>query len=428
MFIVIIAISFYFVSLVFFGAVVRHVSHKGPYSNSVIAQFADSLAQIPSNIKTNIFGGDQSVQRIDKILENKRFKGLKIYEKQEEKEYLLISKYFLDENTYKLQLIDIYNNKIIHTWKYKKFLSKPTTSESTGGYTFEHSKLLNNGDVLISSSLSPVLRINPCSEIIWSSKISSHHSKELDSENNIWVPIYLKSPRKIYGTNIEFHDGISKLDINNGEILYKKSLLDILTENNLLNLIGNSYMGKDPLHLNDIEPILNDSKYWKKGDLFLSMRNISLVVLYRPSTNKILWHSFGPWRHQHDVDIIGNSKIAVFNNNTNLDLKLVNENSNIISYDFETKHIDKPFEKLFKIHKIRTYYEGLFEKIDENNVFIEEQENGRILKGNKKGKIIWEYLWDAKIKWSRYYTNKNFERYGDLTIAINNIKNKKCDL
>ena len=62
------------------------------------------------------------------------------------------------------------------------------------------------------------------------------------------------------------------------------------------------------------------------------------------------------------------------------------------------------------------------------NIFIEEQENGRILKGNKKGEIIWEYLWDATIKWSRYYTNKNFERYGDLTIAINNIKNKKCDL
>ena len=134
-----------------------------------------------------------------------------------------------------------------------------------------------------------------------------------------------------------------------GEILYKKSLVDILTENNLSNLISNSYIGEDPIHLNDIEPILNDSKYWKKGDLFLSMRNISLVALYRPSTNKILWHSFGPWRHQHDVDIIGNSKIAVFNNNTNLELKLVNENSNIISYDFETKKIDKPFEKLFKM-------------------------------------------------------------------------------
>ena len=36
-------------------------------------------------------------------------------------------------------------------------------------------------------------------------------------------------------------------------------------------------------------------------------------------------------------------------------------------------------------------------KIDEEHIFVEEQENGRVLKGNKEGDIIWEYIWDAKI-------------------------------
>ena len=45
---------------------------------------------------------------------------------------------------------------------------------------------------------------------------------------------------------------------------------------------------KDPLHLNDIEPVLYDGNYMKKGDLLLSVRNISLIILYRPSNNKIL--------------------------------------------------------------------------------------------------------------------------------------------
>ena len=77
------------------------------------------------------------------------------------------------------------------------------------------------------------------------------------------------------------------------------------------------------------------------------MRNISLVALYRPSTNQILWHKFGPRRHQHDIDIYDDTKIGIFNNNTKLDLKLVDINSNIITYDFETDRIEKPFEKLF---------------------------------------------------------------------------------
>ena len=47
----------------------------------------------------------------------------------------------------------------------------------------------------------------------------SHHSKELDHENNIWAPIYLK--RKYFkGTKLKFHDGIAKIDINDGKVLY----------------------------------------------------------------------------------------------------------------------------------------------------------------------------------------------------------------
>ena len=45
----------------------------------------------------------------------------------------------------------------------------------------------------------------------------------------------------------------------------------------------------DGLHLNDIQPALTDSPYWKKGDLFLSLRHKSLILLYRPSTGKIIW-------------------------------------------------------------------------------------------------------------------------------------------
>ncbi len=425
--IIITVCSFYFISLVFFGAIVRHVANDGPYSEILIAKFADSMSQIPSNLKTNFFGGNQSVERLENIVERKVFKGLKIYRNDKNQEYILISSYFNDKNTYKLQLIDIDNNEIIHTWNPSKFTTSLSTSEASGTYTFEHSKLLNNGDVLISSGNEPILRINPCSEILWESKIMSHHSKELDHKNNIWAPIYIKEKKFIKGTELKFHDGIVKLDIKTGNIIFKKSLVDILIENDLFDLIGNSYYGDDPIHLNDIQPALKDTKFWKKGDLFLSMRNISLVALYRPSTDKILWHQFGPWRHQHDVDIYDDTKIAIFNNNTKLNLKLVDQNSNIITYDFETNKIEKPFERLFKKNKIRTYYEGLFEKIDKEHIFVEEQENGRVLKGNRKGDIIWEYIWDAKIKWSRYYSEQSFKRYGDLKQVIKNLKNTKCE-
>ena len=45
------------------------------------------------------------------------------------------------------------------------------------------------------------------------------------------------------------------------------------------------------------------------------------------------------------------NKIAIFNNNTKLDLKLVDNNSNIITYDFEQIK-RKTLEKLFSKNKM----------------------------------------------------------------------------
>ena len=41
-------------------------------------------------------------------------------------------------------------------------------------------------------------------------------------------------------------------------------------------------------------------------------------MLYRPSTNKVIWFKQGPWRFQHDVDIINKNTIAIFDNNPSL--------------------------------------------------------------------------------------------------------------
>ena len=58
-----------------------------------------------------------------------------------------------------------------------------------------------------------------------------------------------------------------------------------------------------------------DGPYWRKGDLFLSLRSPSTVMLYRPATNKVIWRKDGPWSKQHDVDILDDHRISIFNNN-----------------------------------------------------------------------------------------------------------------
>ena len=75
-----------------------------------------------------------------------------------------------------------------------------------------------------------------------------------------------------------------------GEILFDKSISNIFIENGLEYLLfanGKHTWNKDPLHINDIEPVDFDG-ILEKGEFFLSLRNLSMIVLYRPSSNKII--------------------------------------------------------------------------------------------------------------------------------------------
>ena len=61
-------------------------------------------------------------------------------------------------------------------------------------------------------------------------------------------------------------DAIVKINTD-GEILFKKSVIEILFENKIWdqNHITELKKNHEPVHLNCIEPVFNDTKYWKQG-------------------------------------------------------------------------------------------------------------------------------------------------------------------
>ena len=178
-------------------------------------------------------------------------------------------------------------------------------------------------------------------------------------KKNIYVPSQLKPYAKLVSEyvglnnateNYNFKDDAITILDKNGKILFSKSVTEILIEHGYLNRIFSQQSHiSDPIHLNDIQPVLKDTKYFKKGDLFLSLRNLSMVILYRPSTNKIIKIIEGEFYNQHDVDILDESRISIYNNNVFLNYKneRIVKNNEIINYDFETNSFSKKFEKNF---------------------------------------------------------------------------------
>jgi hypothetical protein len=120
------------------------------------------------------------------------------------------------------------------------------------------------------------------------------------------------------------------------------------------------------------------------------MRNLSSLALYRPSTNKIVWLSQGPFLNQHNVDIISENEISVFNNNINwawgsnylekssVDASYFLRNNEVITYNFTTQTFEKPYLKYFESEKLNTRSEGLSEYLSNGDMFVEEQNNGKL--------------------------------------------------
>ena len=270
-----------------------------------------------------------------------------------------------------------------------------------------------------------------CNNTNWvNSKERFHHSNEVDHENNYWAPTYMQPYSKtmqIYRNRKGLlDDAITKIS-KNGKILYQKSIFDILIEGKVVRY-NDLYINGDPIHLNDIQPVIKDTKYWKKGDLFLSLRNLNTIILYRPSNNEVLKVITGPFVMQHDVDIISDNEISIFNNNLVFTKEgPVAENIDILIYNFDTNKFYKKFSQAILDNDIITGSGGLSDFLDDGSLLIEEQDSGRLLLFDNQGELEWEYVNKNKndtiyqTTWSRIIKDKSI-----IKNLKESIKNKDC--
>jgi hypothetical protein len=296
------------------------------------------------------------------------------------------------DRTRAVALINLRNDSSIYKW------SIPDSVE-------DHDRIVNplhypNKDLIYFYTMSTGLRrVDSLCNIKWiQDSIVAHHSLNTDSAGNLWVcsasppPWSASGKYKMYGRTVYFIDDyITQIDPNNGRILFHKSLAEIFKTNEIVNYFLQTQSGQDPMHLNDIQPALKTTKYYNEGDLFLSLKQISLILHYRPSTNKIIRAIKGPFSAQHDVDFLNDSTLTWFNNNyyalwtedskpappnpENLELT-ADFFSNIVKYDLGTGEFKFVGDSLFRSNWIFTGNEGLHEFINDSTYFVEQQNQG----------------------------------------------------
>ena len=411
---------------IFVGVLVRQ-ELVGSTKFGWLSKTALSLAEIPVNLKRAFDG----VSLPDRFPSENGFSGT--FNNQDS--YLLLSRYDGDLGEGIVELIDLTNFEVLHTWNPDidaindlveqiddfKYLERDFNN---GRHLLEHPQLTSDGGLVFN----PIKKIDACSNLVFQNTTNQfHHSIELDSDGNIWVPsqIYPQSfPAEQVGRDTVADggfkdDAIAKLSPS-GTVLYEKSVAQIFVENDmeyLLSMIGSSHRFEvDPIHINDIQPAKFDTNYWKEGDLFISLGHQSMIILYRPSTEKIIWKLNKDIFHQHDINILNEHEISIFNNNRKYfypNQDVVDGSNEVLIYNFKTNEISAYMQDSMIQHDVRSITQGRSRILPNGDLFIEETDYARTLYFNSDGSLRWSHVNRAsdgklyRVAWSRILYSKN---------------------
>ncbi len=271
-----------------------------------------------------------------------------------------------------------------------------------------HPLLMPDGGLVIHDS-SPLARVDACGRLRWMIDGIFHHSVERAADGSLYA-VYRYPTSPMRGAGPGFDDEAIAHVAPDGRLLGLDRIADILDRNALGGLWRSHPYVDDPFHLNEVRPVLASGRFWRRGDLLLSLRNLSLVMLYRPATGRVLWSKVGPWSMQHDVAIVDDHRISLFDNHWRFAAPEgeVDGVNRVPVFDFATGRISYPFAAALRGYAIDTRAQGRQQIMPNGDLLIEETERGRLLRIAPDGTLRWQYLnVDAahrrlQLRWSRY--------------------------
>ncbi|MDC3005247.1 arylsulfotransferase family protein [Candidatus Pelagibacter sp.] len=430
----------------FFGVLVRQ-ELEGSTKLGIISKSALEISRVPARLKWIFSYKNTNPQ----FLEESNEKKIVLSEnKLDSDDLYLLSRY---SNKYRQGIVELRtlkDLKLLHTYipnqenfflELKDKDNFDVIKNNSLDTRFQiDSPILNSDGSITAVSANSLFTIDLCNNLkILNLDKHSHQSLNIDASGNFVFPLKIKGridySNYIDINNEQFENNGIGIFSQDGKMLFSKSIIEILIDNGHIGfLFGiDRKLYDDPIHLNDVEPAKFDSDYFKKDDLFLSLRHRSAIIHYRPKTNKVIEIIMGPFSHQHDVDILDNKTLLFFNNNTINYLvddsipygeKVVGYNE-ILKYDLENKKFSNFINPIMKDKNVKTPTQGLIE-VKENYVLVEEHDNGVIHLFSPKNEVFWQFKNVDQNKKFRVNWGRIESDYSKISEVIKVIGINKC--
>jgi len=309
-------------------------------------------------------------------------------------------------DAWKVRLLDLRTDSLLWEWSVARDQPGASWELDEVERLFEnspplHPYLFADGSYAAKLDMTPNLfRMDREGRIKWvNHELVFHHAMHADADGFLWtcasdLPLGPGGPmvgRTLYSPStgrLAFQeDHIVKVDPADGRIVFKRGVAGILIDNGQQGRVFGGGL-VDPIHLNDVVPLMSDGPYWHRNDLLLSVRNRSMILLYRPSTDSLLRVIDGPFFAQHDVNVLSPTRISLFSNRqvfedqyaaTNL-LWVPRERglpidsitwSQVFEYDLDSGRFHTVEDEALHRMRARTGTQGMHEILPDGSLYLE---------------------------------------------------------
>jgi hypothetical protein len=305
-----------------------------------------------------------------------------------------------------IRLLD-FDANVLHEWPIHPEViwpQSPHNDRISGTYNksdnYVHgSRLLPDGDIVFNIEYLGMVRMNACGEVRWQVSHRLHHSIDQDDAGNFWAAgLYWRDERisKYTHLNPPFVEETLVQISPDGEILREISILEALYNSGYEGTFTLNKKIYDLTHMNDVEVLsaemAENFPMFNAGDIMVSLRNFSMVLIVDGETERVKWHFQHPLIHQHDPDFEPDGHIVIFDNHDDgtPDASLWGR-TQLLRVDPGTKN----YERIYPTDDSQPFYTefgGKHQLLKNGNRLITEARVGRVFEITPSGEIVWNWV------------------------------------
>lgn len=250
-----------------------------------------------------------------------------------------------------------------------------------------------------------IAKVDSNSKVIWKYAGKVHHALDVRPDGTV----YVLDHRIVDGPSIGFDwteepvldDGILVLD-SRGKPFKRVSLAKAIEHSPYASVIDRlvryadfQQLG-DYLHTNDLQVLTETTAAMipnaRAGDVLVSLRNLDSLAVIDMQKETVVWWLRGGWLHQHDVDLLANGDLMLFDNLGSFGTA----GSRVVEFDPASEktvwsYSGGPGDPLYS--EIRSAQQ----RLPNGNTLITDSDQHRIVEVTRSGDIVWEYYNPARI-------------------------------